>query len=119
MDSTTLELLEFIDKSIKLIKDRFSKIDSVDDFLADDSGLEKLDSISMRIQAIGESVKNLYKRDLELLLSVGNSDYWSKIIRARDFISHHYIDLNAEIVYDICANEIEILEIKITQLIGR
>ena len=43
----------------------------------------------MRIQAIGESLKNLDKRESELLLKVADKNYWSRIIKTRDFISHH------------------------------
>lgn len=111
--ATTKELIIFILESITLIKKRFSIINSSDDFLKNDVGLEKLDSISMRIQSIGEALKNLYKRDKDFLLQVADSKYWSEIIKARDFISHHYIDLDAETVYDICENELEELTEKI------
>jgi len=33
-----------------------------------------------------------------------------------DFISHHYVDIDAETVYDICKNELEELSKKITKL---
>lgn len=59
----------------------------------------------MRIQSIGEALKNLGKRANELLLKVADKKYWSEIIKARDFISHHYVD--------ICSNELEELENKI------
>ena len=56
-----LELLEFIHESITLIQKRFSHITCVDDFTDDDIGLEKLDSIILRIQTIGEALKNIDK----------------------------------------------------------
>ena len=68
--STTIELIDFILESIRLINRRFKSIKSCDDFLDSDEGLDKLDAISMRIQAIGEALKNLYKRENELLLKV-------------------------------------------------
>ncbi len=48
-----LSTLEDIVFSIELIISRFETIKSSDDFL-DGDGLEKLDSISMRLVAIGE-----------------------------------------------------------------
>ena len=90
--------VEFILESLTLIKKRFAHISSSDDFLQDDNGLEKLDSISMRIQSVGEALKNLDKRNREFLLQAADARYWSEIIKARDFISHHYIDLDAETV---------------------
>lgn len=114
--ATTKELIEFILESLSLIKKRFSIIQNSDDFLKDDIGLEKLDAISMRLQSIGEALKNLNKRDSDFLLKVGEKRYWSEIMKTRDFISHHYIDLDAETVYDICENELDELERKMLQL---
>ncbi|MCT7549621.1 DUF86 domain-containing protein [Aliarcobacter butzleri] len=114
--STTLELLDFILESIRLINRRFKTVKSSDDFLISDEGLDKLDAISMRIQAIGEALKNLNKRENELLLKIADKNYWSRIIKTRYFISHHYVDIDAEAVFDICSNELEELENKIILL---
>lgn len=114
--ATTKELIDFILESIGLINRRFSDINKSDDFIDTDDGLDKLDSISMRIQSIGEALKNLYKRENELLLKVADRNYWSEIIKARDFISHHYVDIDSETVFDICKNELGELEKKILQI---
>ena len=111
--ATTIELIDFILESIKIINRRFKNIKSSDDFLDSDEGLDKLDAISMRIQAIGEALKNLFKRETELLLRVSDKNYWSRIIKTRDFISHHYVDIDAEAVFDICSSELEELNTKI------
>ena len=114
--STTLELLDFVLESIRLIDRRFETITCGDDFLENDDGLDRLDAISMRIQSIGEALKNLYKREETLLLQVEDKNYWSTIIKARDFISHHYVDLDAETIFDICENELDILKANIKRL---
>lgn len=117
MDKSTLkELIEFILESINLVKKKFSVINASDDFLADEDGLEKLDSITMWLQSIGEALKNINKREKTFLLQVADARYWSEIIKARDFISQHNIDLDAETVYDICENELAKLEEKILKL---
>lgn len=114
--STAVELLDFILESIRLVERRFSGIECGDDFLADNEGLDKLDAISMRIQSIGEALKNLYKRELPLLEQVADKNYWRTIIKARDFISHHYVDLDAETIFDICENELGLLKENIQKL---
>lgn len=116
--ATTKELLDFILESLSLVKKRFQNIRSSDDFLQNDAGLEKLDAIAMRLQSIGEALKNLMKREKELLLKVADETYWSEIIKTRDFISHHYVAIDAEIVFDICSNEVEELGKKILKLMG-
>lgn len=116
--STTIELIDFILESIRLINRRFKSVKSSDDFLDSDEGFDKLDAISMRIQAIGEALKNLYKREDELLLKVADKNYWSRIIKTRDFISHHYVDIDSETVFDICSNELQELEMKVGEIKG-
>jgi hypothetical protein len=49
--ATTKELLELVLKSIALIKRRFKGIKRADDFLDNEEGIDKLDAISIRIQA--------------------------------------------------------------------
>ena len=114
--ATTKELLDFILESLALVKKRFQSIKSSDDFLQNDAGLEKLDAIAMRLQSIGEALKNLMKREKSLLLKAADETYWSEIIKARDFISHHYVAIDAEIVFDICSHELDVLEQKILKL---
>jgi uncharacterized protein with HEPN domain len=113
---TTLELLDFILDSIVLVKKRFANIDTSDDFLKDDDTLTKMEAILMRLQATGEALKNIYKRDFEFLAKVAPKDYWSKVIRFRDLLSHHYTDIQADEVFDICENKIDELEKKIQKL---
>ncbi len=112
----TDELLEYVLLGINLIEKRFKSINSSDDFLSNDSGLEKLDSISMRLQTIGEAIKNILKTDKEALLSGASSDYWSNIVKLREIISHHYIDIDAEIVYEICDEELSELKENILKI---
>ena len=105
-----LELLTFIDESIYLIQKRFSAIRCADDFLSDDDGLEKLDSIILRIQTIGEALKNIDKHQNGFLEQAAPSEYWSNIIKLRDLISHHYIDIDAETIYMICDEKMDELK---------
>jgi len=84
--ATTRELLKFILESIALIKRRFETIQSSDDFLESDEGLDKLDAISMRLQAIGEALKNIDKRERNFLLLVATKLYWSQIIKTREIL---------------------------------
>jgi uncharacterized protein with HEPN domain len=99
--------LEDIITSLKLIQQRFQSIKSPDDFLKDEHGLEKLDSISMRLIAIGEGFKNVDKLTDFQLLEKYPQIPWKQVKGVRDILSHHYFDLDAETIYEICANEID------------
>ena len=117
MDKANLhELIKFIQESIALIKRRFKSIQTSDDFLANDEGIDRLDAISMRLQGIGEAIKNIDKRERDLLLKVADGLYWSKIIKTREILTHHYIDIDAQIIYEICHDKLVELEEKIQEL---
>jgi len=100
------EVLNQILKSAKTILKRFEPIKSSNDFLVSETGLEKLDAICMQLIAIGESLKNLDKITNKTLLEKYHHFEWKKAMGMRDIISHHYFDLNSEIVYEVCENEI-------------
>jgi len=109
-----LSTLEDIIYSIKLIKKRFRNINCSDDFLVDENGLDKLDSISMRLIAIGEGFKNIDKLTNKKLLSRYTTVDWRGVKGVRDILSHHYFQLDAETIYDICNNYMdELLEVSL------
>jgi uncharacterized protein with HEPN domain len=103
------EILRQILVAGKRIERRFSVIRHSDDFLADDDGLDRLDAICMMLIAIGESLKNLDKLTNGELLATYPGVDWKGAKGARDIISHHYFDLNAEAVFGICVNDVPIL----------
>lgn len=74
-----VSVLENIQFSIELINERFSSIRSSDDFHNSKEGLEHLDSISMRLVAIGEGFKNIDKLTGNKLLSRYPAIEWKGI----------------------------------------
>lgn len=56
---------------------------------------------------IGESLKNLDKVTANALLARYPEVEWTKVKGMRDVISHHYFDIDAEVVYDVCTNHID------------
>ncbi|WP_060826033.1 HepT-like ribonuclease domain-containing protein [Sulfurospirillum cavolei] len=99
-------ILEQMILSCERVEKRFSTIHAINDFLDTEEGIEKLDGICMQIIALGESVKNLDKITHKKLLSHYPQIVWSEVAGMRDIISHHYFDLNAEIVFEVCQNHI-------------
>jgi len=96
-----IEILQQILMASKRILSRFAKISSVGDFLKGEEGIEKLDAICMQLIAIGESLKNIDKITNGDLLKDYHQVDWKRAKGMRDIISHHYFDLDAEIVYDV------------------
>lgn len=113
-----IEILSQIDDAIEIVQTRFSVIHSTDDFLNTPEGLEKLDSICMKLIAIGESVKNLDKHTDSQLLAKYPAIDWKGVKGVRDIISHHYFDLDAEEIFNICDKHIPALHTTIQQMIA-
>lgn len=63
----------------------------------------------MQLIAIGESIKNLDKTTGGTLLPRYRQVPWKRVMGMRDLLSHHYFDLDAEIVYWVCAKHIPVL----------
>jgi uncharacterized protein with HEPN domain len=111
------EVLKQILSASLLIQKRFRVINSPDDFLQNDRRLEKLDAICMQLIAIGESIKNLDKITSKNLFKNYPEFEWKKAMGMRDIISHHYFDLNSEIVYQVCKEEIPKLKIIVKKIL--
>ena len=113
-----LEILNQINGSVQTIQKRFQPIRSSNDFTDSDAGLEKLDAVCMQLIAIGESLKNLDKvTDFKLLQRYSEIE-WKKVKGMRDIISHHYFDLNAEAIYEVCQSHIGLLGQVIEKIIN-
>ena len=79
--------------------------------------MEKLDAICMQLIAIGESLKNLDKVTGGNLLGLYPQVDWKKAMGLRDIITHHYFDINAEAIFNVCQTKIPLLKRVILQII--
>ncbi|MFA6196410.1 MAG: HepT-like ribonuclease domain-containing protein [Sulfurimonas sp.] len=112
-----LSTLEDIKYSLELILKRFKHINSSDDFMDNEDNLEKLDSIAMRLVAIGEGFKNIDKLTQKNFLINYESIDWKGVKGIRDVLSHHYFDINAEVIYDLCDKNLgELLSVVILMI---
>ena len=104
-----IEILQQIYHATEIIKQRFEPINNVGDFTNSPVGMEKLDSICMQLIVVGEGLKNFDKVTKNAILQKYSQVEWKKAKGLRDIITHHYVDINAEAIYDICENKIKIL----------
>jgi len=116
-ESLVKEILSQIEVAIGTIKFRFEPVDSIDYFLDTPAGQEKLDSLCMLFIAIGESLKNIDKLTEKQLLQKYDNIDWKAIKGMRDVLSHHYFDMNAEAIYNVCSDELDNLHKTIIMMI--
>ena len=112
-----IEILQQIDNALDVILYRFKPVKTVSDFTDSPRGMEKLDSICMQLIAIGESVKKIDKLTEGKLFSKYPFIDWKGIKGMRDIISHHYFDVDAEIIYEVCKNKIPELKDTIEEIL--
>lgn len=112
-----LEIVQQIRQSTQTILKRFQPIQSPEGFTDSETGMEKLDAICMQLIAIGESLKNLDKVTNHELLPQYPEIEWRKAKAMRDVISHHYFDINAEAIFEVCQNKIKPLSDTIQKII--
>lgn len=60
----------------------------------------------MMLIVVGESLKNLDKVTGGTLLSNYPEVDWKKAKGMRDILTHHYADINAEAIFNICRDKI-------------
>jgi uncharacterized protein with HEPN domain len=112
-----VEILSQIYQATQTILQRFEPVKSANDFTDSPAGMEKFDSICMLLSAIGEALKNLDKVTGGSLLTQYPQVDWKRAKGLRDIISHHYFDLNAEAIYNICKNHVDALAQTINKMI--
>ena len=61
----------------------------------------------MRLIAIGEGFKNIDKLSQNELLKNYPEIPWKQVKGIRDILSHHYFDLDAEVIFEICKKNTE------------
>ena len=116
-DEILREQLQLIHSNIDIVLLRFASIHKATDFTETEEGLLILDAICMRLQSVGELVKKILKEHPEIETNFPTVS-WDSIIQFRDFISHHYEKLDYEVVFDICKNDIAVLDDAISKLTG-
>ena len=112
-----LNLLENMIGATEKILYRNRNITSIDDYLKDDSSLMLLDSLCMQLIAIGEAVKKIDKETDKKLLKAYPQIPWREVAGMRDILSHHYFDLNAEVVFEVTTEHIEELQIVLKKIV--
>jgi uncharacterized protein with HEPN domain len=74
--SITVEIVNLIIDNLEIVLKRSNKIHSPDEFTRTESGMILLDSICMKLVAIGESIKNLDKVSNKELINKYSQIKW-------------------------------------------
>ena len=103
------ELLN-IETSINSISKWTCDVKVADDFALTQSGVILLNAVCMQLIAIGEELKKIDKRTNKDFLKNYKDIDWQEIMKNRDFVAHHYFDIDFGIVFDTIKNDLPVLK---------
>lgn len=95
------DMLLFVEERINLIVERCRCIESANDFLASPDRMDIFDATCMRLQTIGETIKNIDNLTNHELLILYVGTPWKSIIGLRNIISHEYLSIDPEEIFKI------------------
>ena len=118
MYDNIIDKLHLIKGSIAHIEEYSEMISSPDEFLLSPGGMLRLDACVMRLQVIGESVKSILSTKNNPL-SYAPEIPWKKIVALRNIISHEYISIDEELIYNIIKDDLPQLKVAVETIILR
>ena len=101
-----VDSLRKIKATLDLIIERASVVEKPNDFLCSPGGMMRLDAICMNLIALGETVKGLDKQTDGQLLKNYPEVYWKGVMGMRDKISHHYFEIDTDVVFRTIGEDI-------------
>lgn len=114
--SNTSYRFTLIVEAIDIIQKRLLLINKPEDFIADDQGITLLDSITIRLQTIGENLNKILKADEEIINKLKIDPL--PIINFRNIVSHEYELLDYQLIYKVCVFDLPVLKQKIQTLLS-
>lgn len=113
-----IDSLQKIKSTLDLIMQRASVVETPNDFLCSPGGMMRLDAICMNLIALGETVKGLDKMTSGQLLSNYPEVYWKGVMGMRDKISHHYFEIDTDVVFKTIEEDIPLMAIVINKILA-
>lgn len=91
---------------------RYTRGMTFEEFVADE---RTVDAVLRNLQIIGEAAKNIPQEVRDRSTQIE----WRKIAGLRDILAHTYFQIEAEIIWDIVQNKVQILQEQIQQLLEK
>ena len=112
-----IDSLQKIKAMLDLITERAAVVSTPNDFLCSPGGMLRLDAICMNLIALGETVKGLNKLTNGQFLRNYPEVYWSGVMKMRDKISHHYFEIDSDVVFRTLQEDVPQMAIVVAKMI--
>lgn len=104
------DLLHFAQQQADFILKSTADVRSKQDFLLSMSGMVLFNSTCMCLQSIGEAIRQVDNKTKGKLFSKYPEIPWKQIIGMRNILSHEYLSIDPDLIFDIIIQEIEPLK---------
>lgn len=104
------DLLHFARQQADFILKSTADVRSKQDFLLSMSGMVLFNSTCMCLQSIGEAIRQVDNKTEGKLFSKYPEIPWKQIIGMRNILSHEYLSIDPDLIFDIISQEIEPLK---------
>lgn len=104
------DLLHFAQQQADFILKSTADVQSKQDFLLSMSGMVLFNSTCMCLQSIGEAIRQVDNKTEGKLFSKYPEIPWKQIIGMRNILSHEYLSIDPDLIFDIISQEIEPLK---------
>ena len=101
------DLLHFAQQQADFILKSTADVRSKQDFLLSMSGMVLFNSTCMCLQSIGEAIRQVDNKTEGKLFSKYAEIPWKQIIGMRNILSHEYLSIDPDLIFDIISQEIE------------
>lgn len=104
------DLLHFAQQQADFILKSTADVRSKQDFLLSMSGMVLFNSTCMCLQSIGEAIRQVDNKTEGKFFSKYPEIPWKQIIGMRNILSHEYLSIDPDLIFDIISQEIEPLK---------
>ena len=99
-------MLCFVEHQTTFIIDSTTEVKSSNDFLVSTNGMVLFNSTCMCLQSIGEVIRKIDDKTNGQLFKLYPEIPWKQIISMRNIISHEYLSIDPDLIFDIIYEEL-------------
>ena len=111
------ETLKLMLESCEFLIEWNKNINTWQDYPISSSGMKTMAASCMLLEAIGEEVKSIDKRDSTFLETNAPTIPWREYVGIRNKIAHGYHNLDAELIFETVKNDIPELKKSLEKLL--
>lgn len=100
------DMLRFVEHQAEFVLETTADVKTYHDFLTTTSGMVLFNSTCMCLQTIGETIRQVDDITAGNLFARYPSTPWKQIIGMRNIISHEYLSVDTELIFDITREEL-------------